>query len=334
MQKDDIILTELKKWLKNSLITKEEFDTISKMYEKDSFDFKSIVKWVLITGIVLLALGIVLLVSVIMRSMYFLIFLFSSFVIAGFILENYLKKTDNHIPKTLSAIIVVSSIFLAGDIFVISYIIVSNKGYFPILILLVSFIYFIISYWKKNIIVLIMALASFLLWYGTESAYRSEWGAFYLGLNYPMRYLIISPLIMALGVFNKFILDKKYRCFANFTNIYYIAGLICINVSLWLLSIFGNNEGFIFLIDDYKQELLIYSLSFIFVDIILFVFGLKYKNKLFVNYSIFFTILNLYTRYFEYFFGKMSTWGFFIVLGLVTVIAGFIAERIIGNIKN
>ncbi|MBW5390426.1 DUF2157 domain-containing protein, partial [Brachyspira hampsonii] len=68
---------------------------------------------------------------------------------------------------------------------------------------------------------------------------------------------------------------------------------------------------------------------FLFIDIIIFVIGYKLKNSLIVGYSIFFVILNLYIRYFEYFYLKMNAWIFFIILGLSTILIGVIIERII-----
>lgn len=325
MQKNNIILNELKKWFSSGLITKEEFDNISKMYERDYFDFRAIIKWILITGTISIALGVVFLVSVIVHSVYFLIFLFTLLAISGFVFEYVIKKRDLHMPKTVKSIIAVSSIFLAGDIFVVSYVLFPGNDNFSLLILIITTIYFFIAYLKVNAVILIMALISLALWYGTERYYNIS---YLLSINYPMRFALISPILIVLGFLNKKIFPKKYLIF---TKVYYIIGLLYTNVSLWLLSMFGRDNRIIFLNKDHRSELLIYSFIYLIVDVIFFSIGLKYKNRLFTNYAIFFTILNLYTRYFEYFFKEMSAWGFFMVLGLVTVITGVIFERIVSR---
>ena len=65
------------------------------------------------------------------------------------------------------------------------------------------------------------------------------------------------------------------------------------------------------------------------VNIITLIIGYRLKIYSIVKFSIFFIILNMYIRYFEYFYLEMNTWIFFIVLGTSTILIGVIIERII-----
>ncbi|MBW5381205.1 DUF2157 domain-containing protein, partial [Brachyspira hampsonii] len=232
-------------------------------------------------------------------------------------------RKDIYLPKTSSAIISISSIFLSAFIFTLSYIITHNKDNFILLSLISIMLFFIIAYIKKNYAVLSIAIIGLITWYGFEGF---DISGIDLTLNNYIRFIITSILMFLIGItdINKKISER----YSNFSIIYYTVGILYLNIILAIMSIFGNNaEPIIF---EYgSSELLIYSLLFLFIDIIIFVIGYKLKISLIVVYSIFFIILNLYIRYFEYFYLRMNTWIFFIILGLSTILIGVIIERII-----
>ena len=95
------------------------------------------------------------------------------------------------------------------------------------------------------------------------------------------------------------------------------------------MSVFGNYDYAIILKEYGNPYILIYSSLFLLSNIITLIMGYKLKISSIVKYSIFFIILNLYIRYFEYFYFRMNTWIFFIILGSSTIIIGIIIERII-----
>ncbi|OEJ14818.1 DUF2157 domain-containing protein [Brachyspira hampsonii] len=321
--KKRFLLKELKKWNKDNLITNEQFEVLSKMYRDDYIDWQPIIKAIMITGIIMVAIGFIAFISFYIFSLYFIAFLFALLFLLGFIIDEILKRKDIYLPKTSSAIIAISSIFLSAFIFTLSYIITHNKDNFILLSLISIMLFFIIAYIKKNYAVLSIAIIGLITWYGFEGF---DISGIDLTLNNYIRFIITSILMFLIGItdINKKISDG----YSNFSIIYYTVGILYLNIILAIMSIFGNNaEPIIF---EYgSSELLIYSLLFLFIDIIIFVIGYKLKNSLIVGYSIFFVILNLYIRYFEYFYLKMNTWIFFIILGLSTILIGVIIERII-----
>ncbi|PTY40964.1 DUF2157 domain-containing protein [Brachyspira hampsonii] len=321
--KNRFLLKELKKWNKDNIITNEQFEILSKMYRDDYIDWQPIIKAIMITGIIMVSIGFIAFISFYIFSLYFIAFLFAFLFLLGFIIDEILKRKDIYLPKTSSAIIAISSIFLSAFIFTLSYIITHNKDNFILLSLISIILFFIIAYIKKNYAVLSIAIIGLITWYGFEGF---DISGIDLTLNNYIRFIITSILMFLIGItdVNKKIGDR----YSNFSIIYYTVGILYLNMILSIMSIFGNNaEPIIF---EYgSSELLIYSLLFLFIDIIIFVIGYKLKNSLIVGYSIFFVILNLYIRYFEYFYLKMNAWIFFIILGLSTILIGVIIERII-----
>ena len=322
-RKNRFLLKELKKWQKDNLITDEQFETLSKRYRDDYIDWQPIIKAIMITGIVMVAVGFIAFISFYIFSLYFIAFLFALLFLAGFIIDEVLKRKDIYLPKTSSAIIAISSIFLSAFIFTLSYIITHNKDNFILLSLISIILFFMLAYIKRNYAVLSIAIIGLITWYGFEGF---DISGIDLTLNNYIRFIITSVLMFLIGITD---INKKLgERYSNFSIVYYTIGILYSNIILAIMSVFGNNaEPIIF---EYgSSELLIYSLLFLFIDIVIFVIGYKLKISSIVRYSIFFVILNMYIRYFEYFYLRMNTWIFFIILGLSTILIGVIIERII-----
>ena len=321
--KNRYLLKELKKWNKDNIITDEQFEILSKRYKDDYIDWQPIIKAIMIMGIVMVSIGFIAFISFYIFSIYFIAFLFTVLFLSGFIIDEILKRKYIYLPKTSSAIITLSSIFLSADIFTISYIITHNKNNFILLSLISIIIFFLIAYIKKNYAVLSISIIGLITWYGFEGF---DISGIDLTLNNYIRFITTSILIFLIGItdINKKLGSKYY----NFSIIYYTVGILYLNIILGIMSVFGNNTYPI--IFEYRSmELLIYSVLFLLSNIITLIIGCKLKISPIVKYSIFFIIINMYIRYFEYFYLKMNTWIFFIILGISTILIGIIIERII-----
>ncbi|MEI0517240.1 DUF2157 domain-containing protein [Brachyspira murdochii] len=321
--KKRFILRELKKWNKDNIITDEQFKILSNKYDNDYIDFQPIIRAIMITGIIMVSIGFISFISFYIFSIYFIAILFALLFLSGFIADEILKRKEIYLPKTSSAIIAVSSIFLSAFIFTVSYIITNNKDNFILLSLISIIIFFIIAYIKKNYAVLSIAVIGLITWYGLEGF---DISSIDLMLNNYIRFITTSILIFLIGItdINKKLGDK----YLKFSPIYYTIGLLYLNIILSIMSVFGkSSEPIIF--QSSSGELLIYSILFLISDIITLIIGYRLKISSIVKFSIFFIILNMYIRYFEYFYLKMNTWIFFIMLGISTILIGVIIERII-----
>ena len=322
--KNRFILKELKKWNKDNIITDEQFETLSKKYKDDYINWQPIIRAIMITGIVMVSLGFISFISFYIFSLYFIAFLFFTLFILGFIIDEVLKRKEIYLPKTSSAITALSSIFLSADIFTISYIITNNKDNFILLSLISIILFFIIAYIKRNYVVLSIAIISIITWYGIEGF---DISGVDLRLNNYIRFIISSIFIFLVGItdINKKLGNKYFK----FSVIYYTIGLLYLNIILAFMSVFGNYDYAIILKEYGNPYILIYSSLFLLSNIITLIMGYKLKISSIVKYSIFFIILNMYIRYFEYFYFRINTWIFFIILGSSTILIGIISERII-----
>ena len=238
-------------------------------------------------------------------------------------------KKEINLPKTSAVIVALSSIFLACDIFTIYYIIFENKNNYTIVFLITIIIFFIIAYIKKNYIVLSIALISAITWYGFEGFDFPYIDSYVFNINNYIRLILMSAAVFLLGItdVNIKILGNKYYLFSK---IFYSIGILYLNVVLAIMSIFGTYDTVI-LFKDNKAETITYSIIFLITNIMMLILGIKIKKMSIIKYSIFFILVNMYIRYFEYFYLSMNSWIFFIILGVITILIGIVIERIIQN---
>ena len=322
--RNKFILKELKKWNKDNIITDEQLEILSKKYRDDYIDWQPIIRAIMIIGIFMVSIGFISFLTIYIFSLYFIAFLFFILFLAGFIADGILKRKEIHLPKTSAAVITVSSIFLSADIFTISYIITNSRENFILLSIMSVIIFFIIAYIKRNYILLSIAIIGLITWYGFEGFEIQEID---LHINNYIRFISMSILMFLIGItdINKKLGSKYFR----FSSIYYTIGLLYLNIILAFMSSFGNYNYAIILKEYGNPYVIIYSSLFLLSNIITLIIGCKLKKYSIVKYSIFFIIINMYIRYFEYFYLKMNTWIFFIILGLSTILIGVIIERII-----
>ena len=325
-KKEKIILSELKIWFEEGLINQDLYNRLSSRYEIKSWDFSTIIKWALIFGAVMLGIGLISFVSLIFKSLAFVVLVLSVLCGSGYYYAFLLtsQRYKHYYPRTGNALIAVACLILCGDIFAIGQLLFSGMGHWPILLLITSVIYFVIAYLKKNTLVLIFGLIGLATWFGTETGYMSGWGAYFLGLNYPIRFAIVSPIVVLIGYLHK---KLELNVPESFITAYYSIGLLYVNLSLWVMSIFGNYGNIGKRYDASHLELLIFSIIWGLVNIGIFALGSKLKNRMFVGYAIVFLILNLYTRYFEYFWNAIHKSIFFIILGGISMFIALYFER-------
>lgn len=325
-KKEKIILQELRQWRDDREIPQELYEKLSGKYELRSWDLGTLIRWTLVIGAIMLGVGLISFFLAIVQSQAMLaVVLMLLCGLAYYFGFSLLSPDSSHYyPKSGNALVALACILLCGDVFVIGDLFSSGSGHWPILLLITCAIYFAVAYFHKNTLVLVLALLMLATWFGTESGYVSGWGAYFLGLNYPMRFALVSPFVILLGLFHRvFQLDVP----ESFIKTYYALGLLYVNLSLWIMSIFGNYGDMRSWYDAARFELLVFSLLWGAADVIIFLIGSRYHNKMFTGYALVFLILNLYTRYFEYFWYEMHKSLFFIVLGGVSVGLGLFFER-------
>lgn len=189
---------------------------------------------------------------------------------------------------------------------------------------LISFsIYGSIGLFFKSKLVWFFSLFALGNWLGAKTGYASGWGYYYLGMNYPSRFVLFGGVLI--GVAHLMEKNGKFNYFYKST---LIMGLLYLFISMWIMSISGN-YGDINTWYKVKQiELFHWSLLFGLMSGGAIYHGLKYANTITKGFGITFLFINLYTRFFEYFWNATHNSIFFGILAISFWILGTKAEKI------
>lgn len=221
------------------------------------------------------------------------------------------------------AILLLGVLATAGAIAQLGVALDTGSGHFSILLLLSFLVYALLGLAMDSTLIWTFALAALGGWMGTETGYRSGWGAYYLGMNYPLRFVLFGGLLTAGAL-----ALETHHLTSRFFRSTLAMGLLYLFIALWIMSIFGN-YGDLHQWERARQiELFHWSLLFGLVACGAVYHGLKHDNGMTKGFGLTFLFINLYTRFFELFWNSLHKALFFALLGVSFWYLGSKAETI------
>ena len=212
---------------------------------------------------------------------------------------------------------------IAGSIACLGKAIDTGSGHFSLLILLGAFVYCALGLVLESKLIWVFGLFSLGGWFGAETGYMSGWGSYYLGMAYPLRFVLFG---LALTLISLWLRDRPR--IAEFFGTTRVVGLLYLFIALWILSIWGNYQGYA----DWQRashlELFHWSIYFAAASAACIYGGLKHDDSVLRGFGLTFLGINLYTRFFEFFWAGLHKAVFFAVLGLSFWLIGSHAERL------
>jgi hypothetical protein len=222
---------------------------------------------------------------------------------------------------------------LAGAVFFLGVAIDTGSGRYSVLFLIASVLYALLGLWFPSTLVWVFGLVSLGAWMGTETGYMSGWGAYYLGMNYPLRFVIFGAALAALGLAgeltstpsNTSTFKARLLSMSPQTK---VIGLLYLFIALWIMSIFGNYGDMTKWEKVRQYELFHWSLLFGAASIAAIWYGLKRDDGTLRGFGLTFLFINLYTRFFEYFWDSIHKAAFFAIVAASFWYIGSRAEAI------
>lgn len=221
------------------------------------------------------------------------------------------------------AVLFVGVLLAAASITFLGRFLDDGSGHFSILLLLAAVLYGVIGFCFSSDLVWAFSLLSLGGWFGAETGYISGWGAYFFGLNYPLRFALFGAALTAVGFVFKFIPRAAFLQGSTCT-----IGLLYLFAALWVLSIFGNYGDMHSWRRSTTFELLHWSLLFGLAALAAIWYGLKYDDATVRGFGLTFLFINLYTRYFEWFWNNTHKAAFFLILAVSFWLVGRKAEAI------
>lgn len=320
-------------WKEDGHLTETTASVLQKSIEIVSFDWKRLAKYSFWIALICIVTSISAIIAdralveffhTIFNAPHFVKFIFLSLTSAS-IYKIGIRRRAQHPQAVFSneAILFLGVLATAGGIYQLGRALDSGSGHFSLLLLLSFIIYALLGYFFRSNLIWLFSLISLGSWMGTETGYMSGWGAYYLGMNYPLRFVLFGSILIGLALF----LEKEDR-FQHFFRTTLIMGLLYLFISLWIMSIFGNYGDMDSWYKVGPYELFHWSLIFGAVAGASIYYGLRYENGMAKGFGITFLFINLYTRFFEYFWNASHKAIFFALLGVSFWFLGSRAERI------
>jgi len=235
-------------------------------------------------------------------------------------------KRKSEMPENTysnEALLFLGVVATAAAIYELGRVFDNGSGHFSILLLLSFFVYGILGFLFSSNLIWLFSIFSLGSWFGTETGYASGWGAYYLGMNYPLRFVFFGTALVGVAL--------RLETVAKFKNLFkttLVMGLLYLFVALWTMSIFGNYNDLELWNHTGHLELFLWSLLMAIASGAAIFHGLKYGSRITKGFGITFLMINLYTRYFEYFWNTMHKAIFFGILGVSFWFLGARAERL------
>lgn len=334
----DFLNKTIAHWEKEKLVSDELAEKLRNSYEVKGFDWMRLAKysfWVaLICGGASFAFLIVNDVVVNwLKHLYYtpdIIISIISAILAASLFYLGRRRERLHPEKVFSneAVIFTGILFTACCIAYLGKALDRGSGHYSLLFLLSVFVYGFLGWRMNSRLIWLFALISLGSWFGTETGFQTHWTDYFLGMNYPLRFVLFGlVLVSACAVL------RNRKWFAYFWEHTYVVGLLYLFMSLWLLSIFGNLGS----LDKWyhiKQISLYYwGVIAMCVAGAFLLFGLKTKDDISREFGITFLIIFIYTKYFEYFWDNTNKTIFFAILAASFWLIGRKAEKI-WNLKS
>ena len=332
-QESDFLNNTISHWEKHHLVDAQQAETLRNSYEVKGFDWMRLAKysiWVaLFCGAI--AIGSLIVDDAVInwiKNLYetpdIVISILSAVAAVGLF---YLgRKREKQFPEQIfsnEATIFLGVFFTASSIAYLGKTFDNGSGHYSILFLVSVFVYGFLAYRMNSRLIWLFALVSLGSWFGTETGYQTNWALYFLGMNYPLRFVLFGLLLV--GACH---LLKGKKWFSYFWELTYVVGMLYLFMSLWLLSIFGN-YGSLDVWWQIKQISLFYwGIISAVVAGLFMLYGLKFKDVIAREFGITFLIIFLYTKYFEYFWDHTNKTLFFAILALSFWLIGRKAEKI------
>ena len=239
-------------WRQSALIDPATASRLSESIVLAGFDWRRTARYAFIVSIicVVIALGAALADRVLMALLERIFHAPAALKCAGFAVLSgvlfwyglYLRGRHPERVYRNEAVFFLGVLALAGGAF-FGRAVDTGSGHYSLLFLFATLLYAGLGLWFPSKLVWVFGLFSLGAWMGTETGYVSGHGMYFLGMNYPLRFVVFGAALTALGMIGErspaagATIEGRLASMAPQTK---AIGLLNLFIALWIMSIFGN----------------------------------------------------------------------------------------------
>lgn len=318
------INAELDLLVAQDILSAPQAQRIAERYPTTPWDVLVLVRWFTILGAVAAGAGSVILAMDYIKGIHLAeagLFLATIGVIW---FGRYLARAKN-LVKSGAALEMAGGFALQGLILALAIDFSHGSKNWPALVGIQCLALTILAYALKNRLVLIHAAVCFFVFFGGETGYESGWGAYWLSMTYPVRFLGVGFLFLAVAWLHASAFESAYQ---KFSRVYAHLGLIDIHFALWFLSVFGYFEATVrWTASDGERAA--FSALWALVSLTSIWLAGEIGQGILKSYGLTFLIINVYTFYFQFVVYNSGSlwWLHLLIVGSSLVWLGFALER-------
>lgn len=320
-KEEEVIQKAIKFWQESELISSETATTLGKSYRIKNSGFDAIGMYALIAAI---SCGILAFASLVidekwienLRKMWgfseWIVGLL--FTIVSIALIVYTKKRNLKLPEDQASnqslnISIAMTVGIAITYWTRSFIVFDENYSLPLLFATIAYVVVAITL-RAQILWLIAILAA-CGWWAAQTYFWADGSYRFAGMNYPLRMTLFGLVIWASSLF-----IPKIDAIKNFGDITYKVGLVLFLFAAWNLSIFGNYDDLEKWSVTKQNYFWYWALGYSILLVGLIYYALKENLDVLRDISLLFFLINIYTRYFEYFWDRTNKGIFFAILAV------------------
>jgi hypothetical protein len=195
----------------------------------------------------------------------------------------------------------------------------------PALVGVLTVIAAALAYALGNRLLLALAGVEAFVWFGGSTGYDSGWGAWWLGMTYPLRFIAAGVALLGIAWAHARAARPPWQGFAR---VLAHLGLLDIHLALWFLSVFGW-------FDDVSRwgggdgERLLFTFGWGAISVACVLLASRLGLRMLRGYGLTFLAIDVYTFYFQFVAWRSPEVWFLhlLVLGGALVGGGFFLER-------
>lgn len=232
---------ELDALLREGVLDNATHQHLSQDYPLSGWDWRSLGRWFLLFGAVSVMAGLVILGRTLFEfTLEKLALLLGVAMLASFGGGQWLKRNRPLQVWSGLSLELLGGLLLIGLSFTLGTLYSTGSGNWPALLLIDLLLLTGLSYALGNVLLLVLSAVVFFCWFGGFTGYASGWGAYWFGMNYPLRFLAAALAMIAIAVIHGQSETGPLAPWRGFFKVWLSAGLFFAEMALWLLALFGN----------------------------------------------------------------------------------------------
>jgi hypothetical protein len=284
---------------REELIDAELHATLVERYRFEGWNWLSLGRWLLLFGVVSTAAGIYFLATEVFKltleagAVALAIGAAAAFGGAQALARRGLTWSRRSLE-------LMGGLLLIGLTFVLGVIFSTGSGNWPALLLIDLVVLLGLTYALNNVLLLVLSMIVFFTWFGGVTGYVSGWGAYWFGMNYPLRFLLAGLAIAGVGVLHRLSEEGPLVPYRGFFKVWLSAGVFFAEMAVWIMSLFGNIGSITEAYRESAGELWFFNLLWAGGNALLLQLGLRHGLRMLRGYAITFLTIQAYTIFFRW----------------------------------